>query len=79
MERVSLKDARRRLGALVRGASYGRSVTITLRGKEVAQIIPIKRMPVGPLPDLSEFRASIKVKDGSLTDELIAMRDEERT
>ncbi len=31
-----------------------------------------------PLPDLSEFRASIKIKGRSLTDELLAMRREER-
>jgi len=30
------------------------------------------------LPDLAAFRASIKVKGRSLTDELIAMREEER-
>ena len=31
-----------------------------------------------PLPDLTEFRASVKIKGRSLTDELLAMRREER-
>jgi prevent-host-death family protein len=75
---VNLKDARRRLSDLVTAAERGESVVITRRGKEVARLVPAMPKPLKRFPDLSEFRASIKVKGRSLTDELLAMRGEER-
>ena len=75
---VNLKDARRRLSALVTAAEHGESVIITRRGKEVARIVPPASKPLKPFPDLAAFRASIKIKGGSLTDELLAMRGAER-
>jgi prevent-host-death family protein len=75
---VNLKEARRRLSALVTAAERGESVVITRRGKEVARLVPAASKPLKRFPDLSAFRASIKVKGGSLTDELLAMRGEER-
>jgi prevent-host-death family protein len=75
---VNIKDARRRLSDLVTAAERGESVVITRRGKEVARIVPPAPKPLKRFPDLSEFRASIKVKGRSLTDELLAMRGEER-
>jgi len=75
---VNLKEARRRLSDLVSAAERGERVVITRRGKEVAEIVPRAPRPVLPFPDLTEFRASIKVKGRSLTDELLAMRREER-
>jgi prevent-host-death family protein len=62
----------------VRAAERGESVVITRRGKEVARIVPAERKPLHPLRDLSEFRASIKMKGRSLTEELLALRREER-
>jgi len=78
MDSVSLSEARKRLSDLVRAAERGESVTITRRGKQVARIVPAEQKPLKPLPDLSKFRASIKVKGRSLTEELLAMRREER-
>lgn len=78
MDTVNMKEARERLSELVRAAERGQSVTITRRGKEVARIVPPPQSPLKPLPDLSEFRASIKIKGRSLTDELLALRREER-
>lgn len=75
---VNLKEARRRLSDLVTAAERGESVVITRRGREVARIAPLSSKPLKPFPDLTKFRASIKVKGRSLTDELIAMRREER-
>ena len=75
---VTLKEARKRLGVLVRAASNGESVIITLRGKEAARIVPVEKTPRKRLPDLTAFRASIKVKGRSMTEELLAMRREER-
>jgi prevent-host-death family protein len=78
MDTVNMSEARKRLSDLVRAAERGESVTITRRGKEVARIVPAEQKPLKPLPDLSEFRASIKIKGRSLTDELLALRREER-
>ena len=78
MDAVKMSAARRRLSELVRAAERGESVTITRRGKEVARIVPAEQKPLKPLPDLTEFRASIKIKGRSLSEELLAMRREER-
>jgi len=45
MGAVNLKEARRRLSALVQAAERGESVVITRRGKEVARIVPPERRP----------------------------------
>lgn len=78
METVNLKEARRRLSDLVKAAERGQSTVITRRGKQVARLGPVEAKAARGLPDLSEFRASVKVKGKSLTDELLAMRREER-
>ncbi len=78
MDTVNLKEARRRLSALVKGAERGRSVTITRRGRKVARLVPMAPGTAKGLPDLSEFRASIKVKGKPLSETLIAMRAKER-
>ena len=78
MDTINLKEARRRLGELVRAAERGETTVITRRGRTVARLAPAKRKRLPGLPDLSAFRASIKVKGRSLTEELLAMRREER-
>ena len=75
---INLKEARKRLGDLVRAAERGESVVITRRGKKVARIVPVEQEPLRRLPDLTEFRASIGVEGPSLTEELLAQRREER-
>ena len=79
MNPVNLREARRRLGDLVGAAERGESVIITRRGRKVARLVPIGKKFLKQLPDLTRFRASIKVKGGSLTDELLAMRREDRS
>ena len=78
MSTVSIREAREHLSDLVAAAERGEAVTITRRGKKVARLVPLAAKKSRGLPDLSEFRASIKVKGRSLTDELLAMRREER-
>ena len=75
---VNLKEARRRLGQLVRAAARGQSVVITVRGKESALISPIARKAHGKLPDLAEFRKTIKLKGRPMSETVIEMRREER-
>jgi prevent-host-death family protein len=78
VDTVSIKEARQHLIALVRAAERGETVTITRRGKEVARIVPAAGQTLKPLPDLSEFRASIKIKGKPLSQTVIDMRSEER-
>ena len=59
MNSVSVNDARRQFANLVSTAGSGRSVTITRRGKAIAQIGPIKAPSRPRLPDLSDLRASL--------------------
>ena len=66
------------MGHLVTAAEHGESVVITRRGKTVARIVPAVQKRRRGFPDLTEFRKSIKIKGRSLTDELLAMRREER-
>ena len=79
MDAVNLKEARRRLSTLVDAAERGQSTIITRRGKKVARLVPIDNRPLPGLPALDAFRASLKPKGRSLTDELLAQRDEERS
>ncbi len=78
MNSVNLKEARKHLGNLVEKAERGTPVTLTRRGREVVRLVPIEKASTKPLPDLTSFRASIKVKGKTLTDELLIMRREER-
>jgi len=78
MTAVNLKEARRRLSELVRAAEHGETVVVTRRGKRVARIAPVEEKAKNRLPDLSEFRASIKVKGRPLSETVIALRREAR-
>ena len=78
METVNLKEARRRLGDLVKAAEQGESTVITRRGKKVARVVPVEKKPLKGFPDLSAFRASTKVKGKPLSETVCDMRDEER-
>lgn len=60
MRSINIREAREKLGDLVDAAEHGEPILITRRGKAVARLEPVGSPPTGPLPDLSEFRASIK-------------------
>jgi len=79
MDDVNLKEARRRLGQLVDAAERGETVVITRRGRKVARLVPMHERPLRGLPDLTDFRASLKPRGRSLTDELLAQREDERS
>ncbi len=78
MATVSIREARKRLSELVAAAERGESVTITRRGRKVARLGPVAPEGGRRLPDLSEFRASIRVRGKPLSETVIALRDEER-
>jgi prevent-host-death family protein len=78
MTTKSLQEARQQLGQLVDAAARGEAVVITRRGRRVAELRAIAPAPRPRLPDLSAFRASV-AGNGSLTQTLLAMRNEART
>ncbi len=78
MTQVNVSQARKNLSELIRSAEHGESITITRRGKEVARLMPPAEEPSRPLPELKDFRASLKIKGKSLSETVIEKRDEER-
>ena len=72
MSKVSVKEARNRISELLDRVEGGEEVTIQRRGKAIAKLIPLGRA-TKRLPDLSEFRAKIRIK-GSLTEALYKER-----
>lgn len=75
---VPLKEARKRLGDLVRAAERGESTVITRRGRTVARLVPAREPKAKGFPDLTEFRNTIKIKGKPLSETVIKMRKEER-
>ncbi len=78
MNKVSLKEARRRLGDLVDEATHGATVVITRRGRDVARLVPEETRPLKGLPDLTKFRASLRSEGKGLSAEVSLMRREAR-
>lgn len=77
MRTLTVKEVRQQLSEILREAEAGDSTIITRYGKPIAEIAPIRK-DRPKFPDMSEFRASIKVRGKTLTDTLREMRDEER-
>ena len=78
MSPMSIREARKRLGELVTAAEHGEVVTITRRGREVARLVPAERKARRRLPDLTAFRASLRVKGKPLSQTVIDLRRAER-
>lgn len=78
MREVNLREARRLLSSLVDSVAHGGSVVITRRGKRVARMVPVERKAAGALPDLTEFRQSIRVKGQGLSRGVVASRRQAR-
>ena len=74
---VGVKEARERISTLLDIMQEGGEVLILRRGKKVARLVPVAGSEKG-LPDLSTFRASIDVKNGSLSQTVIDGRNMER-
>ena len=80
MIQVNTREARAQLSQLLSQTQRGQTVEITRRGEVVARLVPPPASKRPRFPDLTEFRASIKVKPGTPTGgELVrGLRDEER-
>jgi prevent-host-death family protein len=79
MDTVSLADAKARLSELVEQAEAGDPVTITRRGKPVAQIMAIRkeRLPINAAALLAVTQ-NMPMQEESAGDFIRRMRDEDR-
>lgn len=65
--KVSVREARERLCRLLDQVQAGDEVVVLRRGVEVGRLVrPERKAP--PLPDLSHFRASIKIRGKPLSE-----------
>ena len=78
MRRVSMGEARRRLGELVDAVSQGESVTITRGGRDVARLTSIRPEEGCRLPSLAAFRESIKADGEPLSETVVRLRRQQR-
>jgi len=79
MNRVNMREARRRLAGIVASAEHGRSVAITRRGRIVARVEPAPPPGGRSLPDLVKFRQGIARKGGPLSAAVLESRRSERS
>jgi len=79
MQTISARQARERFSELLNAAARGETVAISRHGKEVARIVPPGRKQRRKPPSMEEFRATIALKGKPMSDEISAMRDEERS
>lgn len=76
--KVTAKQARERLSELLDRAARGEEVVILRRGKPVVRLAPARAAKATRLPDLREFRASIRARGATLTEHLLKEREESR-
>ncbi|HLJ60809.1 MAG TPA: type II toxin-antitoxin system prevent-host-death family antitoxin [bacterium] len=77
MKAMNARDARAQLRALLDRVAAGEEVAILRRGKEVARMVPPARVR-RRLPDLTAFRASLRVEGGPISRTIVASRRKER-
>ncbi len=74
---INVKEARKKISALLDLTQKGEEILILRRGKKVALLVPASGSEKR-LPDLNDFRKSITIKGKSLSQIVINGRDEER-
>ncbi len=77
MKKVGVRDARADLPALLNRVARGEEIVIQRRGKAAARLVPPARSYM-LLPDLTTFRASIRIRGGPMSATVIKGRREER-
>ena len=77
MRKVSIKEARENLRALIEQVAAGEEIILLRRGKEVARIVAPKGSR-RKLPSLESLRASVHPKGKPLSHEVISAREKER-
>ena len=74
---VNAKEARGMLSSLLKRVEHGDEVVVLRRGKQVARLVPFRRKEKH-LPQLREFRASIRLKGQPLSTTVLHNREGER-
>jgi antitoxin (DNA-binding transcriptional repressor) of toxin-antitoxin stability system len=75
--KVSVREAREGLCRLLEQVQAGDEVVVLRRGVEVARLVrPARKSP--PLPDLSGFRASIRIRGQALSESIQEARRSSR-
>jgi prevent-host-death family protein len=74
---INAKEARGKLSSLLKKVEKGDEIVVVRRGKQVARLIPFQRKEKH-LPQLREFRASIKIKGKPLSATVSHSREEAR-
>jgi prevent-host-death family protein len=77
MLEVNVKELRTNLRQIIKRVEAGEEILVTRRGKAVARLSPPQQQPK-QRPDLSAFRASIKIKGEPLSETVIRERREAR-
>lgn len=75
---IGTKELRNRLSEILERVARGERIRIVRRGKPAAELRPVQRR-ARSLPDLSAFRARIKLRGRPMSEEVRAARDEERS
>ena len=68
-QRVSIREARQRLLHLLEQVQAGDEIIVLRRGVEVGRLVCSERTRA-PLPDLSGFRASVKLRGRALSQDI---------
>jgi prevent-host-death family protein len=76
-QRVSIREARRRLRDLLEQVQAGDDVIVLRRGVEVGRLIRPERAKAS-LPDLSNLRASVKLRGRALSEDITEGRRSSR-
>ena len=74
---IGAKEARGKLSSLLKKVEKGDEIVVVRRGKQVARLIPFQKKEKH-LPQLREFRASIKIKGKPLSATISNSRGETR-
>ena len=77
MRSVTAREANQSFSRILSEAEAGEEIVITRRGKVVARLMPPETTPP-EFPDLTEFRASIKLQGESLSRTVVQERREAR-
>jgi antitoxin (DNA-binding transcriptional repressor) of toxin-antitoxin stability system len=76
--KITSKEARERFSELLDRVARGEEVVILRRGKPVVRLVRERAGRVSRLPDLREFRASIRARGIPLSELLLKERAEAR-
>ena len=76
MLEVNVKEARKKLSALLDRVQHGEEILITRRGKKVARLVSPEERQI--LPSLKEFRSTIVASGKPLSETVVGIRNEER-